>query len=265
MYKFLNLSLLFILFSVDAQTYIYDLRFKADTLTNDYRNAQYMLLVDEKETKFFDYAFYKQDSINRNNHNKVRTSINSQANLECKRSRNSSISKNYIVIGSDYFVFKTEDNLNWNLKNEVRKVNEYKIQKAELKYGGRNWIAWFSPDIPVSEGPYKFRGLPGLIIEIYDDKNNYHFNLLEVKKNTFKIETNSFLENSYFRIPTEVTYKEIKNTLIKQYEDPYYSVKQQMMKNNQPIDISKQDEDEAREYIKKYNNPIEIDKAVIYK
>lgn len=43
---------------------------------------------------------------------------------------------------------------------------------------GRKWTAWFSLDIPISDGPYKFRGLPGLIIFLYEDNNKHNFLLL---------------------------------------------------------------------------------------
>jgi len=32
------------------------------------------------------------------------------------------------------------------------------------------------------EGPYKFRGLPGLIYEVKDKKDNFTYELIEVKK-----------------------------------------------------------------------------------
>ena len=38
--------------------------------------------------------------------------------------------------------------------------------------------AWFSTDLPFQEYPYRFHGLPGLIVELYDEQNDYHFNLV---------------------------------------------------------------------------------------
>lgn len=73
-------------------------------------------------------------------------------------------------------------NFNWKILNEFKVINDYKCQKAMLNFRGRDYIAWFSNDIPISDGPYKFRNLPGLIFEIQDTKNNFFFNLISFKK-----------------------------------------------------------------------------------
>ena len=50
------------------------------------------------------------------------------------------------------------------------------LQKAECDFRGRHYIAWFNPKIPIPDGPWKLRGLPGLIIEAYDEKKHVQFN-----------------------------------------------------------------------------------------
>lgn len=70
----------------------------------------------------------------------------------------------------------------WNIIDSVKSVLGYMCQKAECNFRGRNWTAWFSPDIPVSDGPWKFEGLPGLIMEIYDRGSQYHFSLVGIKR-----------------------------------------------------------------------------------
>ncbi len=63
----------------------------------------------------------------------------------------------------------------WEIKEDTKNILGYPVQKAKMKYGGREWIAWFTPDIPISQGPYIFGGLPGLIMEMHDNKNNFRF------------------------------------------------------------------------------------------
>lgn len=73
--------------------------------------------------------------------------------------------------GKDFKVKESLPEMNWVLSNdnkEVKKINEYNCNKATLSFRGRNYIAWYTTKIPVSFGPFKFRGLPGLILEIYD-------------------------------------------------------------------------------------------------
>lgn len=56
-----------------------------------------------------------------------------------------------------------------------------------MKYAGRNWTAWYTEDIPIQFGSYKFNGLPGLILEIYDDKEHYHFTENSINQNPKQI------------------------------------------------------------------------------
>ncbi|MFC3160143.1 GLPGLI family protein [Chryseobacterium arachidis] len=63
--------------------------------------------------------------------------------------------------------------------DETKVINTVNCKKAEVTFKGRNWIAWYSPEIPLSYGPYKFSGLPGLIIKITDDKGEFDFELVK--------------------------------------------------------------------------------------
>lgn len=52
----------------------------------------------------------------------------------------------------------------------------YKCRKARLKYGGREWTAWYPPpDLPISSGSWKFHGLPGLILKADDTTGMHRF------------------------------------------------------------------------------------------
>ncbi|KQT22320.1 hypothetical protein ASG31_03010 [Chryseobacterium sp. Leaf404] len=71
---------------------------------------------------------------------------------------------------------------NWKILSDKQKIGEYNTQKATTEFGGRKWTAWFSTDIPFQDGPYKFSGLPGLIVKIEDDAKNYSWVLQGNKK-----------------------------------------------------------------------------------
>ena len=70
---------------------------------------------------------------------------------------------------------------NWKLTTDTITINGYKAQKATCNFAGRNWIAWFSPEIPYNDGPYKFNGLPGLIVKLYDTQMHYYFELESIE------------------------------------------------------------------------------------
>ncbi len=69
------------------------------------------------------------------------------------------------------------DTINWVLTGEQKKIKEYHCLGAKTKYEGREYEVWFTPDIPVPFGPYRLRGLPGLILEAnsLDNKVNWKF------------------------------------------------------------------------------------------
>ena len=71
---------------------------------------------------------------------------------------------------------------NWKIDAQKEKIGAYNVQKATTEYGGRKWTAWFTADIPLQDGPYKFHGLPGLIVKVTDEGNNYSWELKGNKK-----------------------------------------------------------------------------------
>jgi GLPGLI family protein len=80
-------------------------------------------------------------------------------------------------------LFKYTDivKLKWKLSNEVDSINNRAVKKATTTFRGRKYIALYSKEIALPVGPYKFFGLPGLIVQIYDDKNQISFDLINLK------------------------------------------------------------------------------------
>ncbi|MDC8102281.1 GLPGLI family protein [Chryseobacterium rhizosphaerae] len=77
-------------------------------------------------------------------------------------------------------IYYQEDRpLKWEITQTVEKQNGYPAQKAVVNFGGRSWTAWFTKDIAISDGPYKFSGLPGLIVKLEDDKGDFKFDLVK--------------------------------------------------------------------------------------
>ncbi|MFP3835658.1 GLPGLI family protein, partial [Chryseobacterium sp. SIMBA_028] len=72
------------------------------------------------------------------------------------------------LAGMSLLTYKEPIIKNWKLIDETKIINTITCKKAEVTFKGRNWTAWYSTDIPFPYGPYKFSGLPGLIIKITD-------------------------------------------------------------------------------------------------
>ncbi|MDR0231494.1 MAG: GLPGLI family protein [Dysgonamonadaceae bacterium] len=72
--------------------------------------------------------------------------------------------------------FSYEDALNdidWEITSDTMTCLNYLCQKATADFRGRHYEVWFAPDIPVNDGPWKFSGLPGLILYAKDSENKY--------------------------------------------------------------------------------------------
>lgn len=86
-------------------------------------------------------------------------------------------------IGMTLLSYKEPTMNEWKLIDESETIKSFHCKKAEINYKGRNWVAWYSTDIPLSYGPYKFTGLPGLIIKISDLSGDYDFELVKSVSN----------------------------------------------------------------------------------
>lgn len=107
-------------------------------------------------------------------------------------------------IGRDIYSYTEPMDLKWKIEPETMKIDKYTAQKATTSYGGRNWTAWFTTEIPLSNGPYKFGGLPGLIIKLTDDKGDYVFEMAESKKIAEMATVNQFGQTIKIKKPDYV-------------------------------------------------------------
>ena len=157
--------------------------------------------------------------------------------------------------------YKVEDarKMNWNIKNEQSTIGEWKVQKAELNFAGRKWIAWFSTEIPIQDGPYKFHGLPGLIVKIEDETKSHQFELKGIEK------IEKLTENIFNSKEISINQKQYAKAVSDYENDPTKGLKQMQMGGIIMIMADgnsghlKKEEDNIKAKIAKDNNRIELD------
>ena len=162
-------------------------------------------------------------------------------------------------------------NFNWKIDSQKEKIGEYNAQKATADFGGRKWTAWFTTDIPFQDGPYKFHGLPGLIVKISDDANNYSWELKGNKKIPKYNEVTyveSVMPGGNGGKVQELTREKFTKTWNDYKKDPFPTMRplltQQMLSMKMPGmdgtmgDYLKQQEKQSIEFYKANDNPIEV-------
>ncbi|MGN7783023.1 GLPGLI family protein [Niabella sp. 22666] len=183
-----------------GQRIVYDFSFQKDT--NDIASKtkdQYALDIFKDHSRFVSFTKLKRDIYI----DSMRKAIETQGGIQNVKSLNVSFSG--MGGGGAYEIYKFNNGkirfqqrflrdtygyeedlttLNWTVTENTEKYGQYNCQLAKVNYGGRNWNALFTTDVPVNNGPYKFSGLPGLIVKMWDDKNQCVFELAEIKNIT---------------------------------------------------------------------------------
>lgn len=101
-----------------------------------------------------------------------------------------------LVGGKGHLVTDTLSNFSWKITKEKSKISNFNCIKATTTFRGRNYVAWYSEDIPLQNGPWKFCGLPGLIIKIADDREVFSYLLTG-------IDLKAKFDNAILSLPTE--------------------------------------------------------------
>ncbi|QWT87568.1 GLPGLI family protein [Chryseobacterium sp. PCH239] len=276
MKSFFTLTALLVTALVQSQThrFIYELQYKMDSTEAGYEKVNMILDITPKEVKFYGKDLAIRDSLNKKfGTNFSYTDMTGQI---VKRKINSFDNENFINIKNGYYKFKTIDKINWTIADEIKKVENYTLQKATTKFGGRSWTAWFCKDIPFNEGPFKLRGLPGLIFELSDAKKNFLYTLVKSRELPEVSPTSDFLESSFGNKAIPINEKQKHKLLMEFYNDPFAFERNNISKSNNDLRININGKEihnvdelntqtkSMQEVIRKYNNPIEINKAMHY-
>ncbi len=97
------------------------------------------------------------------------------------------IYSNYSILNHNFYVKDKIEQLNWTLLDSTETILNYNCQIAKTKFRGRTYLASFTKDIVSSNGPWKFQGLPGLILKVVsinDLYESFEMECIEIQNNS---------------------------------------------------------------------------------
>lgn len=170
---------------------LYDYRFMPDTLARDNFDAFTTILQISKTglSSYTDYHHYRRDSISISytKNGRIEAEKSNEATRMAGKVYDSNVFfKNYPEKGKlmfcgfaliDKYTYTEElPEFEWEvLPAEKLEIMGYPCHKARGVFAGRTWNVWFTDDIPVSDGPWKLNGLPGLVLKAEDDRGEFFF------------------------------------------------------------------------------------------
>ena len=287
--KYLVILLVFspILTFAQATRFIYEYKFRADSTQTDSLKTEWMYLdINKGGSKYYSKGAFERDSLLYENVRKQMASgmrsvsISRQSggdDVDYKVEKTHPDYKTHLItnVGNDSYRVLEDRKLNWTISADKKQLGEFKVQKATTDFGGRKWTAWFTTELPFQEGPYKFQGLPGMIVEVSDTTGSHRMELKGVKKITEtkqeELDTKGKDIPLLGRKPIEVSRQQYVK-LKKQYEnDPVQGMREMLNRPNStvkinmngteisdPKEILKTMEKVAKDEIARNNNQIEL-------
>lgn len=157
------------------------------------KQEKMILLIGDTMSKYQSERNYLKDSISahhfENGTNLTPTDYESlpktyQNYTIIKNRETATLTTTESIIMDNFEYEQPMSDIEWQLENESQMIAGYMCQKATLSYGGRDFVAWFTSQIPVQEGAYKFAGLPGFLVNISDTRGHSVIELVSITKNT---------------------------------------------------------------------------------
>lgn len=145
--------------------------------------------------------------------------------------------------------------IKWELKKEYKQIADFKCQKATGEFAGRSYIVWFAPELPFQTGPYKFSGLPGLILEVEDVKGEVRFLVKSISKESDPSVTVSNLGTS---TPVKITALNYMRAIKLYKANPGSYMQQQLPSGSPKVSIISVDDDSKGSSQKFVENPVEL-------
>jgi len=201
--------------------FTYEFTYTPDsTKTIDKLKNELILLVGNNESKFFSSILSeKPKEVKQTTHSDARAMQNGSGLNGTEVYKNLKTGQETVttrVFGTlDVFTYNEPiPDFNWVISNETKEILSYSCRKATTVFRGREYEAWFTTDIPLNNGPWKFGGLPGLILRV-SDTNNYF--IFECQSIEMPKEKDAIVKYDWKYVPS--TRKDVNNLIKNMHHD----------------------------------------------
>jgi len=174
-----------------------------------------------------DWSYWEQNNdykVERDESVSYRNSRNLFKHNLFKNIKKSEIYHNYKLLSKVFYVKDSLSNMKWNLIDSTEVVLDYKCQIAKTKFRGREYFASFTSEIAIQNGPWKFHGLPGMILKVVSDENDelYKMECIEIKLHNENIESRyqKFIEKNKF-----ITWEQLEKSFLRMMDNAFKKLK----------------------------------------
>lgn len=159
------------------------------------REGLTVLEIGDRYNRFCDYYTLKFDSLT-DEISRGKISLNEYTSMALSSLKKSKFEENIVIDlhkneatvqrtagGTTKYQYEEAcPQLKWDLLPGDTVISGYHCSKATTRMYGRDYVAWYAPEITMPYGPYKFGGLPGLILSVTDTADNFEFTLDGLQK-----------------------------------------------------------------------------------
>jgi GLPGLI family protein len=147
------------------------------------RDKQYMKYSSVLQTEGSRSVFYMLPGKSENSmtESEMTIELDTMFRVEKNLQEESMVFSDINLAGKESYYRDSIHPMQWKLTQDVKWIDSLECHKAETIFRGRKYTAWYCPAIPVPNGPWKLGGLPGLIIEAYEDNRDLYFMLSSLR------------------------------------------------------------------------------------
>lgn len=156
-----------------------------------------ILQIAEDESRFVDYNAYQLDSVSAipgigtetlKEYEKKEKAATPYFDRTIRYNPATGMLTMQGLIGLNYGKYEEQVPVtDWELTEETDTICGYECKKATGSYGDRQWSVWYAEEIPVPYGPWKFAGLPGLVMKAEDSEGIHRFSAIGYRNATVDI------------------------------------------------------------------------------